>query len=132
MMTCKIAGCTGDIYRAHLCLACYDFWKMRGVLPMRASERAPAEPVANWRVALEAALEAEQRKVANARQKAQDIKEQRDRAQADVARLVSAAAAVACADDLARVAAALPDVVKTIELRRALSSYRKARQKATR
>ena len=39
---------------------------------------------------------------------------------------------IGCADAVANAASALPDVVKTIELRRALSSYRKARQKATR
>lgn len=130
-MTCKIAGCKGDVYRARLCLACYDHWRLTGTLPKRASERPDVEQAIDPVAALEIMLETERHKATSARQRAQDVKEQRDRLHVECVELRARVRAqigfARQADELAAIASALPEVVKTRELRQALSNYRKAR-----
>jgi hypothetical protein len=67
------------------------------------------------------------RKYVNARQRAQDFKEQRDRALREVAALRVQIARQQSADAVACAASALPDVVKTRALQLALSDYRRKR-----
>lgn len=117
-----------------MCPSCYDYWRLHDILPRHARDRPSHAPADDPIAVLEALLEQEQRKTLNARQKAQDMKERRDRLlnehAALRAQLTDQAALMRRADELAATASALPDVVKTHALRQALSNYRKVREAA--
>lgn len=75
-------------------------------------------------------LDQAHRALTNARDRAQDFKEQRDRLRAELAARGDCQEMRRVLDALASAALALPDVVKTKALRAALSRYRRGQERA--